>query len=1171
MNPSLVVLGSINTDMVVKAEHLPAPGETILGGSFLMNPGGKGANQAVSSKRLGGNVTFIAKTGNDIFGRQSVQLFQEEGISTNHMISDPVNPSGVALISVDKNGENCIVVASGANAALLPADLKNAINVISGASTLLMQLEIPVETVEYATSLAKSNGIRVILNPAPACPLPATLLEKISIITPNKKEAEMISGVTITDFESITKAAGIIRDRGVETVIITLGSEGAFICTDGLCELVPSPKVTAIDTTAAGDVFNGALAVALTENIYLKEAVVFACHAAALAVTKLGAQSSAPYKKEVYAFMKSQTDVNRVSMRIIKTIGLACFIFFQCHYINAQKLVLDGTWKYATKNDLKFSLPDLDDKDWKEKDAKSLSFTRAELDGGSRTTWLRKKVIFPSSLKKELEQTGALALFVGRIRQTDDFYFNGELVGKTTSSDIKRAYVIDPAKVNWDKENTIVFGIDHWGDLSGLETRAAPYIAAALPSNIFIFKTSADGVNKKQQVKNKQAIYSCIVTNHSVKSSDGMVKATFYDFSNNVVQTLEKNVTLAPGNTTTSFSFSSPSAFLKVRYTIDIPAYNYTATWNDEFGYNTVAYKPVDVVVADKVQSQFIPADVHQQVIKGWIGERMNANEEKRLINVDEEAILAGFINRPGSHPWIGEHAGKFLDAASNTYRNSGNAALKIQIDRTAQQLIAAQLEDGYIGTYTNENRWTSWDVWSHKYNIIGLLNYYSLSGFQPALEAAKKAGDLLCKTFGNIPGQSDIIKAGTHVGMASTSVLEPMVDLYRYTGDMKYLDFCNYIVKSYDQENGPKIITTLTATGRVDKTANAKAYEMLTNLVGLTKLYKVTGETRLLKPVTLAWNDIVKNRMYITGTASSFEHFRGDDDLPATEKDNMGEGCVTTTWMQLNYHLLTVSGELKYIDELERSVYNHLTGAENPQTGCVSYYTPLIGVKPYRCVITCCMSSVPRGISMIPLFTNGKINNQPSFLFYQPGTYSTTAANNSKASFTTVTNFPADGNITINVAAAKPSKYAVKFRKPYWSEDFQIFVNGSKQTVSNTDALTIDRTWKNGDKIAISFKMPLRALDGGKSYPGKVAFQRGPQVLALDKSLNNLNIDDVAVDVNSLQMQTVTTVLPKQWIGGEAFGLRALVNKTDTNIIMVPYADAGQTGAAITTWIDKK
>jgi ribokinase len=299
MRPSILVIGSTNTDMVIKADHLPAPGETILGGNFFMNSGGKGANQAVAAKRLGGDVTFIAKTGNDIFGASALQLFKEEGIHTDHMVTDPENPSGVALITIDKNGENCIAVASGANATLSLADLEPAIDLIKGASIILMQLEIALETVTYVAEIAAANGCKVILNPAPACSLAESLLQHIAIITPNKREAEMLAGISLTDIESVKAAAKIIRAKGVETVIITLGAQGAFISNKDMEVLIPAPIVKTVDTTAAGDVFNGALAVALSEGLHLTEAVIFGCNAAAISVTRLGAQAAAPHRHEV--------------------------------------------------------------------------------------------------------------------------------------------------------------------------------------------------------------------------------------------------------------------------------------------------------------------------------------------------------------------------------------------------------------------------------------------------------------------------------------------------------------------------------------------------------------------------------------------------------------------------------------------------------------------------------------------------------------------------------------------------------------------------------------------------------------------------------------------------------------------------------------------------------
>jgi ribokinase len=285
--------------MVIKAPHLPVPGETILGGTFLMNPGGKGANQAVAAARLGGAVTFICKTGNDIFGKQSVQLFKEEGIDTSYIFEDPQHPSGVALITVDDNAENCIVVASGANTYLSAQDLIVANQCLEKATIMLMQLEIPVETVAHAASVAAALDKIFILNPAPVCALHDELLKHVSIITPNETEAFMLTGIKVTDEASAEKAAGYLRAKGIATVIITLGSKGALVSHEAECTLVRAPVVYAVDTTAAGDIFNGALAVALSENKTMVAAVEFACKVAAVSVTRMGAQASAPFRSEL--------------------------------------------------------------------------------------------------------------------------------------------------------------------------------------------------------------------------------------------------------------------------------------------------------------------------------------------------------------------------------------------------------------------------------------------------------------------------------------------------------------------------------------------------------------------------------------------------------------------------------------------------------------------------------------------------------------------------------------------------------------------------------------------------------------------------------------------------------------------------------------------------------
>ena len=295
----IIVVGSSNTDMVVKCKKLPSPGETILGGTFLMNPGGKGANQAVAAARLNGKVTFVAKTGFDLFGDQAIHLFDAEGIDTKFIIKDTKNPSGIALIYVDENGENCIVVAPGSNAALSAYDIKDAVFDNDITDVYLMQLEIPVSTVEYVAQKVAGKGNRVILNPAPARQLSNDLLGSLYLITPNEVEAELLTGIRVNDAATAAKAAEKLMNKGVRNVIITMGAAGAFLLTEKISKMIQVVPVKAIDTTAAGDVFNGALAVAISEGKELEEAVKFANIAASISVTRMGAQSSTPYRKEI--------------------------------------------------------------------------------------------------------------------------------------------------------------------------------------------------------------------------------------------------------------------------------------------------------------------------------------------------------------------------------------------------------------------------------------------------------------------------------------------------------------------------------------------------------------------------------------------------------------------------------------------------------------------------------------------------------------------------------------------------------------------------------------------------------------------------------------------------------------------------------------------------------
>ena len=293
----IVVLGSTNTDMVISGAKIPVPGETVSGGSFMMNPGGKGANQAVAVARLSakkGQCTFIAKVGDDLFGRETATRLAADKIDAK-LIVDKKVASGTALILVDPKGQNCISVALGANGTLLPKDVKKFAKDIQSADALLLQLETPLETVQWAAQTAKAKGVPVVLNPAPATKLPKELYRCLDWITPNETEAELLTGVKVVDLASAQKAEAVLRKRGVGNVVITLGSKGCYAAG----KIHPCVKVKAVDTVAAGDTFNGAFVVALAEGRTVDEAVAFAQKASAIAVTRPGAQSSVPHRREV--------------------------------------------------------------------------------------------------------------------------------------------------------------------------------------------------------------------------------------------------------------------------------------------------------------------------------------------------------------------------------------------------------------------------------------------------------------------------------------------------------------------------------------------------------------------------------------------------------------------------------------------------------------------------------------------------------------------------------------------------------------------------------------------------------------------------------------------------------------------------------------------------------
>ncbi len=601
---------------------------------------------------------------------------------------------------------------------------------------------------------------------------------------------------------------------------------------------------------------------------------------------------------------------------------------------------------------------------------------------------------------------------------------------------------------------------------------------------------------------------------------------------------------------------------------------------------------PSGLVIAGtaKVADRFTPLMPTELWLRdGMLGVRIDVNAKNRLLHVDENDLLDAFERRNVPHQdWQGEHVGKFLHAATLAWNYDHDPALKAKLDRVVSRLLRTQEPDGYLGTYPPERRWTSWDVWVHKYVLLGLLTYDQFTHAasthptshashgpelsEAALKACRRVGDLLIATFG--PGRRDINRAGEHAGLAPDSVLEPIVLLYRATGDARYLAFARYIVRNYDAPGGPALLAALERYRTVLRVGDAKAYEMLSNFNGLLELYRATGERRLLDDMEIAWSDIVRNRLYLTGSASSYETFQDEFHLPGDERYNICETCVTVTWEQMNLELLRLTGDSRYADQIERSVYNHLLAAQKPTGDDWAYYTPLEGHKPYDSATTCCHSSGPRGVALIPAIAfmtsddGGLVVN-----LYNAGQVGTRLPSG-KAWLMMETDYPAEGRIDLAVMPQRNGqRFPLRLRIPAWAAGATLRVNGgpAKPVAAGAYAL-VERAWRRGDSVRLDLPMKPRVVIGAHDEDGREAVMWGPVVLALDTARNPNAIPLKGV---ALSAETATGLHLTRWPGSEdgapAFRTAGTVGSHTLPLTLVPYADAGQDGKSrFEVWIPR-
>jgi hypothetical protein len=532
-------------------------------------------------------------------------------------------------------------------------------------------------------------------------------------------------------------------------------------------------------------------------------------------------------------------------------------------------------------------------------------------------------------------------------------------------------------------------------------------------------------------------------------------------------------------------------------------------------------------VVGYKIKERFQSIPFERQQLRGLFADRIRVNLEARLLQVNEVALLQGYVlPRVPVESWEGEHAGMFLDAASNVLRYTQDARLKALADRIAAALLAIQEPDGYLGTFGPGRHLTGVDVWIHRWNLDGLLNYYAFTGEAKYLTACRRVGDLLCRTFGDAPGQRSIALASAdqviHAlsveasdmasmdakrtlifgSLLSTTVVEPMCTLYRLTGEHRYLQFARYVVAApLAGTQGPSIVQLILEPGGLAPNSHIHAYTLLANYLGVLELYKLTGQEELRSVALKSWEDIQRNQVYITGGTGRAEYFQPDG-LQSLFSSNIGECCATVTWLQFNWQLFRLTGEARFGHEIERAVYNHLFAAQDPHNGDICYFTALTGHKEYSSDVICCTSNGPRGISLIPQWVWGVEKDAFVINLFTAGTASFDI-DGVPVRVVSETDFPLTGEITLKISPESAVPFTVRLRVPEWAQNFEVNTGDRTWHGSPGQMLDVTRTWTQNAVVDIRMDLTVRALPGGPTYPNYIALQRGPQILALERGLN--------------------------------------------------------------------
>jgi DUF1680 family protein len=529
------------------------------------------------------------------------------------------------------------------------------------------------------------------------------------------------------------------------------------------------------------------------------------------------------------------------------------------------------------------------------------------------------------------------------------------------------------------------------------------------------------------------------------------------------------------------------------------------------------------ILQAQEVPVFFNTIPQNQLELAGYVGEQTGLIIRNRIISQDYDYLVEPFRHKDETHLWQMEFWGKWMLGAVAAWEYTHDSELMDHINKSVKSIIETQLPNGYIGNYAVKNQLTNWDIWGRKYVLLGLLRFHDITHDKKVLKAAEKEADYLLSQVG--PNKVNIIETGNYHGMASSSVLEPMVMLYNKTKNKRYLDFAKYIVKQWETPEGPQLIAKALAGVHVadrfpppeiwfSPENGQKAYEMMSCYDGLLELYKVTGNPDYLKAVELTVQDIMDEEINVAGAGTSFECWYHGKDLQTRPTYHTMETCVTITWMKLNYDLLCISGNPKYADNIEITYYNALMASTNSGCSAIEMYSPLEGHRGdsnHQCGMdmNCCSANGPRGYMLIPRYALMTSENEIYVNLYTNFSATFKFASKNVINIDQKTTYPVGDVVKIIVTPQKSEEFTIVLRIPDWSTQNHILVNGEKTAEITSGGYTkLTRQWKKGDEIELRLDLSGRVV----KLNSHTAILRGPIVLARDSRFNDGFVDEAAV-----------------------------------------------------------